>query len=172
MAVREYHYLTAQVMAIKENKSFTRTQIEFARFCREKVMAYVFQRLAVCQTYWIALFSCQRTRKKKIIFPIYRVGKEGKCNQNSKLFPLLVQMERFIFSFFTIICTANVHLLSWNGKILTSFLAPYRDRNCHFAKLMTKKDYFSFHTLTTQTIPLLPTIEWNIFFAPYRERKP
>ncbi len=51
VAVREYHYLTAQVMAIKENKSFTRTQIEFARFCREKVMAYLFQRLAVCQTY-------------------------------------------------------------------------------------------------------------------------
>ena len=49
VAVREYHYLTAQVMAIKEDKSFTRTQIEFARFCRGKVMAYLFQRLAVCQ---------------------------------------------------------------------------------------------------------------------------
>ena len=122
-------------------------------------MAYQLQRLAVCLMYQTALFSCQRTRKKKIISPIYRVGKERKCNQNSN-----------IFSFFTTICTANVHLLSWNGKILTSFLAPYRDRHCHFAKLMTKKDYFSFHTLTTQTILLLPTIEWNIFFTPYQDR--
>ena len=123
-------------------------------------MAYLFQRLAVCQTYWIALFSCQRTRKKKIIFPIYRVGKEGKRNQNPKLFP-----------FFTTICTANVHLLSWNRKILTSFHAPYRDRKCHFAKLMMKKEYFPFHTLTTQKILLLPTIEWTIFFTPYQDRK-
>ncbi|MCH0245826.1 hypothetical protein KEK90_07560, partial [Enterococcus faecium] len=67
--------------------------------------------------------------------------------------------QRLIFSFFTTICTANVHLLSLNGKILTSFHAPYRDRKCHFAKLMMKKEYFPFHTLTTQTIPLLPTIE-------------
>ena len=148
-------------MAVGKDKFLTGTQIRFARFSREKVMAYLFQRLAVCQTYWIALFSCQRTRKKKIIFPIYRVGKEGKRNQNPKLFP-----------FFTTICTANVHLLSWNRKILTSFHAPYRDRNCHFAKLMMKKDCFSFHTLTTHAIPLLPTMEWNIFFTPYRKRKP
>ena len=47
--------------------------------------------------------------------------------------PLIAKMNRSI-------CTNN-------GKILTSFLAPYRDRNCHFAKLMTKKDYSSFHTL-------------------------
>ena len=67
VAVREYHYLTAQVMAVKEDKSFIWTQISFARFCRGKVMASLFPRLAVCQRYWIALFSCQRTRKKKII---------------------------------------------------------------------------------------------------------
>ena len=36
--------------------------------------------------------------KKKIVFPIYRVGKEEKRNQNPKLFPLLVQMERFILA--------------------------------------------------------------------------
>ncbi|HBG7746428.1 TPA: hypothetical protein KRE80_001925 [Clostridioides difficile] len=40
-----------------------------------------------------------------------------------------------------------------------SFSAPYRDRNCHFAKLMMKKECFSFHTLTTHAIPLLPTME-------------
>ena len=49
-------------------------------------MAYLFQRLAVCLRYLIALFSCQRTQKKKIVFPIYRVGKEQKRNQYSKLF--------------------------------------------------------------------------------------
>ena len=86
VAVREYHYQTEQVMAIKEDKSFTWTQTIIAHFCRGKVMAYLFQRLAVCLRYWIALFSCQRTRKKKIVFPIYRVGKEQKRNQSSKLF--------------------------------------------------------------------------------------
>ena len=160
-------------MAIKEDKSFIRTQIGFRSLLQGKGRG-VFVSTASCLSNVLNSFIqlSKNDWKKKIVFPIYRVGKEEKRNQNPKLFPLLVQMERFIFSFFTIICTANVHLLSWNGKILTSFLAPYRDRHCHFAKLMTKKDYFSFHTLTTQTIPLLPTIEWNIFFAPYRERKP
>ncbi|MFQ9588614.1 MAG: hypothetical protein ACLRZM_03910 [[Ruminococcus] torques] len=36
MAVREYHYLTAQVMAIKEDKSFTRTQIGCRSLLQEK----------------------------------------------------------------------------------------------------------------------------------------
>ena len=69
------------------------------------------------------------------------------------------------------ICTANVHLLSWNRKILTSFHAPYRDSKYRFAKLMMKKDCFSFHALTPHTLPFLPKMEWKIFFAPYRERK-
>ena len=38
------------------------------------------------------------TPEGNMTLPIYRVGKEGKCNQNSKLFPLLVQMERFILA--------------------------------------------------------------------------
>ncbi|WP_412420517.1 hypothetical protein [[Ruminococcus] torques] len=36
MAVREYHYLTAQVMAIKEDKSFTRTQIGYRSLLQGK----------------------------------------------------------------------------------------------------------------------------------------
>lgn len=36
VAVREYHYLTVQVMAIKEDKSFTRTQIGFRSHLQEK----------------------------------------------------------------------------------------------------------------------------------------
>ena len=36
VAVREYHYLTAQVMAIKEDKSFTRTQIGCRSLLQEK----------------------------------------------------------------------------------------------------------------------------------------
>ncbi|RHU07915.1 hypothetical protein DXC47_07385 [Eubacterium sp. TF05-29] len=36
MAVREYHYLTVQVMAIKEDKSFTRTQIGFRSLLQGK----------------------------------------------------------------------------------------------------------------------------------------
>ena len=36
---------------------------------------------------------------------------------------------------------------------------------------MMKKIGFSFHTLTTHAPPLLPTMEWKIFFAPYRERQ-
>ena len=51
VAVREYHYQTGQVMAVGKDKFLTGTQIRFARFSREKVMAYLFQRLAVCQTY-------------------------------------------------------------------------------------------------------------------------
>ena len=149
-------------MAIKEDKSFTRTQIGYRSLLQEKGHG-VSVSMARCLSNVLNCFIqlSKSDWKKKIIFPIYRVGKEGKRNQNPKLFP-----------FFTTICTANVHLLSLNGKILTSFHAPYRDRKCHFAKLMMKKEYFPFHTLTTQTIPLLPTIEWNIFFAPYRERKP
>ena len=166
-------------MAIKEDKSFTRTQIGFRSLLQGKGRG-VFVSTASCLSnvlnYFIQL--SKNDWKKKIVFPIYRVGKEEKRNQNPKLFPLLVQMERFIlaingwFSPFSLLSVPNVHLLSLNGKILTSFHAPYRDRKCHFAKLMMKKEYFPFHTLTTQTIPLLPTIEWNIFFAPYRERKP
>ena len=36
VAVREYHYLTVQVMAIKEDKSFTRTQIGFRSLLQGK----------------------------------------------------------------------------------------------------------------------------------------
>ena len=35
-AVREYHYQTEQVMAIKEDKSFTRTQIGYRSLLQEK----------------------------------------------------------------------------------------------------------------------------------------
>lgn len=51
VAVREYHYQTGQVMAVGKDKFLTGTQIRLAHFSREKVMAYLFQRLAVCQTY-------------------------------------------------------------------------------------------------------------------------
>lgn len=36
VAVREYHYLTVQVMAIKEDKSFIRTQIGFRSLLQGK----------------------------------------------------------------------------------------------------------------------------------------
>ncbi|EGT3748272.1 hypothetical protein C4T25_14270 [Clostridioides difficile] len=36
MAVREYHYQTEQVIAIKEDKSFTRTQIDFRSLLQGK----------------------------------------------------------------------------------------------------------------------------------------
>jgi len=36
VAVREYHYLTVQVMAIKEDKSFTGTQIGYRSLLLEK----------------------------------------------------------------------------------------------------------------------------------------
>ena len=36
VAVREYHYQTEQVMAIKEDKSFTRTQIGYRSLLQEK----------------------------------------------------------------------------------------------------------------------------------------
>ena len=49
VAVREYHYQTEQVMAIKEDKSFTRTQIGYRSLLQGKGHAYLFQRLAVCQ---------------------------------------------------------------------------------------------------------------------------
>lgn len=76
MAVREYHYLTEQVIAIKGNKPFTGTQTRFARFYREKVMAYLFQRLTVCQRYWITLFSFQRTGKEEnFLFTPYQDSK-------------------------------------------------------------------------------------------------
>ena len=70
VAVREYHYLTEQVIAVKGYKPFTGTQIRIARFCREKVMAYLLQRLTVCQRYWITLFSFQRTGKEEIFFSL------------------------------------------------------------------------------------------------------
>ena len=99
VAVREYHYLTVQVMAIKEDKSFTRTQIGFRSLLQGKGRG-VFVSTASCLSnvlnYFIQL--SKNDWKKKIVFPIYRVGKEEKRNQNPKLFPLLVQMERFILA--------------------------------------------------------------------------
>ena len=85
-------------MAIKEDKSFTRTQIGFRSLLQGKGRG-VFVSTARCLSNVLNCFiQLSKNKKEEIVFPIYRVGKEEKRNQNPKLFPLLVQMERFILA--------------------------------------------------------------------------
>lgn len=66
VAVRVYHYLAGQVKAGIRGQIFSMNIGIIRSLCRGKVVAYPFQRLAVCQTYLTALFTCQRTTKEEI----------------------------------------------------------------------------------------------------------
>lgn len=65
VAVRVYHYLAGQVKAGIRGQIFSMNIGIIRSLCRGKVVAYPFQRLAVCQTYLTALFTCQRTTKEE-----------------------------------------------------------------------------------------------------------
>lgn len=65
VAVRVYHYLAGQVMAGIRGQAFSMNMGIIRSLCRRKVVAYLFQRLTVCQTYLTALFTCQRTLKEE-----------------------------------------------------------------------------------------------------------
>ena len=67
VAVRVYHYLAGQVMAGIRGQVFSMNTGNIRSLCRGKVVAYPFQRLAVCQTYLTALFTCQRTPKEEFL---------------------------------------------------------------------------------------------------------
>ncbi len=77
VAVRVYHYLAGQVKAGIRGQIFSMNIGIIRSLCRGKVVAYPFQRLAVCQTYLTALFTCQRTTKEEI-FLSHHIGNE-KC---------------------------------------------------------------------------------------------
>ncbi|MFQ9087203.1 MAG: hypothetical protein ACLR6H_10770 [Roseburia sp.] len=73
-------------MAIKEDKSFTGTQIGYRSLLLEKGHGVSVSTARCLSKVLNCFIQLSKNTKKKIVFPIYRVGKEQKRNQYSKLF--------------------------------------------------------------------------------------
>lgn len=133
VAMRVYHYLAGQVKAGIRGQIFSMNMGIIRSLCRGKVMAYPFQRLAVCQTYRTALFTCQRTSKEEFLSFLYQHSIAG-CF-------LLTSFQIFYLSF--------TPYREWKRLIASSFeekfLFPHHIRTAprHF---MTKfKSFFSLY---------------------------